>query len=447
MNENFREKLPSCEKKKSDFIFPMSCVACNREPAIYPSAFGEPRIGDKCFEKMKLCTNPIHDHNIEDDIACMECFAEGCVFETKEEEKHVLNNDSNIPTDVTWTDHENNTYYLNSVILARQSKVFCNMYEEKENFNHPMNFSSTVLKDFIKLIYLQYDYHCQSITTILNSENMVNMWKICHQYECLIEHSVANFIMVQKLDKLTDEMIIDVLKTAISFKHAGIIKLYINNVVKTQKIEVLKSLLMSFGTCNQENTTTCDLVAAFSEPIVVFSPEPQSKSDVTWTDDYLNMYHLHIAVLARHSRLFISCQHMDETPKNVNAFAELCYLQYSENPTMLTLETMIPLWKMCYKYNCLHLATVVWGFISAKIRNAEISNDVVFELFHTAIVLDQKEAIIYILEHISCFQMTKIIGHFLNIELDYDFSTLKNPRFTVTGGNFNELYANMHCIQ
>jgi hypothetical protein len=398
-------------------------VACNREPARYPSAFNKPRIGEKCFEKMKLCANPKHDHNIEDDIACMECFSSGSVFESKEPLELSMNNDSNIPTDVTWIDDENNTYNLHSVILARQSKVFCNMYEEKENFNHPMNFSSATLKDFIKLIYLQYDYHCQRIITILNSENMVNMWKICHQYECLIEHSVANFIMVQKVNELNDEIIIDVLKTAISFKHFEILKLYINGVVKTQKIEVLKLLLISFGTCKQENATIslCDNAPTISEQII-FSPEPKSKSDVTWTDDNFNIYHLHLAVLARHSRLFISCQHMDEAPNNVNAFAELCYLQYSENPTMLTLETMIPLWKMCNKYKCLHLANVVWNFISAKISHVDIPHDIVFELFQTSIFLDQKESIIYILDHVSCFQMTKMIGRFLNIELDYDFS-------------------------
>jgi hypothetical protein len=138
-------------------------VACDREPALYPSAFNEPRIGDKCYEKMKSCMNPKHNHNIEDDIACTECFSNGSVFESKEEKPIIDNNNTfllsaNIPTDVVWTDKEMNTYHLHSVILSRQSKVFSNMYEEKQTHVHPMNFPSNIIKDFIKLMYLQYDY-------------------------------------------------------------------------------------------------------------------------------------------------------------------------------------------------------------------------------------------------------------------------------------------------
>jgi hypothetical protein len=388
------------------------CVACDREPALYPSALNEPRIGEKCYEKMKFCMNPKHDHNIDDDIACMECFAHGSVFESKQENP-VIDNDNtfNMPTDVVWTDTEMNTYHLHSVILSRQSKVFSHMYEEKQTHVHPMNFPSNIIKDLIKLMYLQYDYHYQSIDTILNHNNMVELWKICHQYECLIETSVASFIMDQKFDDLTNEIMIDILKTAISFRHSEMIRLCVRSVVKTQKIEVLKSL-MKCGVI-LDNVVPCYA----NEPIAIFSPEPKSKTDVTWTDGNLNTYHLHLVVLARHSHLFP--QHIEDSPTNVKAFAELCYLQYGEDPTMLTLETMIPLWKMCHKYNCPHLASVVWNFISFKCSHGDVPDDLLLELLRNAVNMDRKDAVVYILEHIIRFQLTGIMRQFFGVEL-YD---------------------------
>jgi hypothetical protein len=246
---------------------------------------------------------------------------------------------------------------------------------------------------------------------------MVELWKICHQYECLIETSVASFIMDQKFEDLTNEIIIDILKTAISFKHSEMIRLYVKSVVKTQKIEVLKSL-MKCGVLVDTTPVPCYA----NEPIAIFSPEPKSKTDVTWTDSNLNTYHLHLVVLARHSHLFP--QHIEDSPTNVKAFAELCYLQYGEHPTMLTLETMSPLWKMCHKYNCLHLASIVWIFISFKLSRGDVPDDLVLELLLTSVTLDQKDTIVYILEHIIRFQSTGIMRRFFGVDLYDDFNPI-----------------------
>ncbi len=284
-------------------------------------------------------------------------------------------------SDVTWIDKDGKRYKLHSIILSIQSKVFSEMYESKEVVEHEMDFPSITLEIIIKLMY---NLHIEK--TII-FDNIVNLWKFAHQYDCTLETYIIDLITSHhSFDKFENWEIssyekpiiennilptmdyekhyLPLFQFAYQVKEKNVIRYFLHFFVTHRSF--LYNYFKSEIKLGDEFDSAWKIspCETFESKQIVFQPEPKNKHDVFWIDTTGCEYHLHAVLLQHLSPIFLEMYKETRVfygrilfpTESLKAFCEVIY--DSKSVSNLTSEILIEVFKISVYFKC--CSDIIW---------------------------------------------------------------------------------------
>ncbi len=284
--------------------------------------------------------------------------------------------------DVIWIDQKDKEYKLHSVVLSRQSPVFCQMYKHETYSCHRMDYSTTTLKVVISLMYdLQLDKSQMK-------ENILMVWEFTHRYECKLEQFVVQFIISNCFDNLS---YCTLFKFALIIQNQEIRDYIIDRFLSSNlllldyfKYEIdqeLKTHNYKFRMDSQIKITQKDPFCIVPE-VAVF--RKNNKHDVFWTDSENCDYCLHSAILQNVSLVFQDLYKKEQIFYNLVNFPTiplLCFCELIYNQKIdpeLSDSILIEVFDICVYFK--YVLDIVWDEIHSRMVANLFSSEIWFKL-------------------------------------------------------------------
>jgi hypothetical protein len=314
-------------------------------------------------------------------------------------------------SDVTWIDQDNKKHKLHSIVLSLQSKVFRTMYESETSIEHEMLFPSTTINIFIKLMYDVPIIH------VLICDDILNLWKFTHQYECKLENYVIDLIMSPHLN-ISQKYYFELFQFACQVKHKKVIRHFIDFFAnhRSHLISYFESQFKMAD--NHLKFTRCDTLELKQ---VVFELEPIEKHDVFWIDVEGHEYCLHSAVLQHQSPVFLE-MYKDKTKYynivnfSTSSLRTFCHFIYdTQSISKLSNELLIEILEICLLFQC--CIDIVWEKIIEKFfKNQLCTNDQLYKLSRVILLHQDMKYITYFYTIMSNYNLSNILAKLFDAE-------------------------------